>query len=74
MIPNSFRFNLKQEQESALKEFVGDRDVFVSLPTGYGKLRSVAYCLRHSDKQRQGIDRYCNVPADLADEGPDRCL
>ena len=29
--------SLKPEQERVLSEFVGDKDVFVSLPTGFGK-------------------------------------
>ena len=29
--------NLKQEQVQAVVEFVSGRDVFVSLPIGYGK-------------------------------------
>ena len=51
-----FGFNLKQEQESALKEFVGGSDLFVSLPTGYGKslcyglLPTVFDTLRNRDK------------------------
>lgn len=35
--------DLKQEQKLALKAFVGERDVFVALPTGYGK--SLCYAL-----------------------------
>ena len=33
---------LKPEQEAALLSFLGGRDVFVSLPTGYGKSLSYA--------------------------------
>lgn len=32
--------NLKREQREAIQEFVNGKDVFVSLPTGYGK----SYC------------------------------
>ena len=48
--------NLKEEQESALEEFVSGKDVFVSLPTGsgkslcYGLLSSVFNTLRNVEK------------------------
>ena len=48
--------NLKEEQESALEEFVSGKDVFVSLPTGsgkslcYGLLPSVFDTLRNVEK------------------------
>ena len=44
---------LKDEQEKALKAFAGGNDVFVSLPTGYGK--SLCYALLTSifDKKRR---------------------
>ena len=29
--------NLLPEQENALREFLGGRNIFVNLPTGYGK-------------------------------------
>lgn len=35
--------HLKEEQKLALKSFIGGRDVFVCLPTGYGK--TLCYCL-----------------------------
>ena len=35
--------NLKPEQKSVLKAFVGGSDIFVALPTGYGK--SLCYAL-----------------------------
>ena len=37
---------LKPEQKLVLKAFVGGRDVFVALPTGYGK--SLCYTLFQS--------------------------
>ena len=48
---------LKTEQQEAIRQFVLGRDVFVSLPTGYGK--SVCYfplpfvfdCLRRVEKK-----------------------
>ena len=36
-------FSLKEEQKKAIKAFVGGNDVFISLPTGYGK--SLCYAL-----------------------------
>ena len=42
----SFGYNeLKVEQHKALKAFIEGRDVFVALPTGYGK--SLCYALLH---------------------------
>ncbi len=39
----SLGYNLKPDQMRTLQKFVGGRDVFVSLPTGYGK--SLCYIL-----------------------------
>ena len=39
---------LKVEQKKALQAFVGGKDVFVSLPTGYGKSLCYALLQAHS--------------------------
>ena len=36
-IRNCFQIELKQEQTDAISSFLSGRDVFVALPTGYGK-------------------------------------
>ena len=35
---------LREEQEKILRAFVGGRDVFAALPTGYGNLCASARC------------------------------
>ena len=54
--------SLKPEQETALVSFLRGHDVFVSLPTGYGKfvLRRFAVCLRHFE-EREYEHRHCSV-------------
>lgn len=37
-VGSSFEYQLKEKQLEAMATFVSGRDVFVSLPTGYGKL------------------------------------
>ena len=45
--------SLKSEQETALLSFLGGRDVFVSLPTGYGKSLCYAALPATFDSLRQ---------------------
>ena len=42
-VADSFGFKLKLEQERSLQKFIAGNDIFISLPTGYGK--SLCYIL-----------------------------
>ena len=47
---------LKEEQELAILSFVGGNDVFISLPTGYGKSLCYAVLPKVFDLLRVTID------------------
>ena len=49
--------SLKEEQKKAVKVFVGGKDVFVSLPTGYGKSLCYALLPLIFDKRRKAVER-----------------
>lgn len=38
-------FHLESQQREAIREFVSRKDVFVALPTGFGKLHCYAFFL-----------------------------
>ena len=47
---------LKPEQEQAILAFVSGKDVFVALPTGYGKsLCFAAPCVRLAERSRETV-------------------
>ena len=48
--------SLKQEQSKAIHAFAGGRDVFVALPTGYGKTYCFALLPLVYDCLRSGVD------------------
>ena len=49
--------SLKEEQKKAVKAFVQGEDVFVSLPTGYGKLLCYALLPLVFDRRRETVER-----------------
>ena len=50
----SLRYSsLKEEQKKAIKAFVGGNDVFISLPTGYGKFLCYALLPSIFDMKRR---------------------
>ena len=63
---------LKKEQRKAIHDFVSGRDVFVSLPTGYGK--SFCYALLpvvfdHPSLENRNVNRYLHIATDCPDDG-----
>lgn len=59
---------LRDEQKKPLHTIVSRKDVFVSLPTGYGK--SLCYALLPFRSCRKNIDRDGSVTAYSPHEGP----
>ena len=49
--------HLKEEQKQAVKAFVKGKDVFISLPTGYGKSLCYALLPLIFDKRREMVER-----------------
>jgi len=63
---NSLGYSLKPEQRMSVQKFVNGNDVFVSLPTGYGKsLCYVALATAVKGKSDQIIHSWSKVQNDI---------
>ena len=60
---------LKPEQEQAILTFVSGKDVFVALPTGYGKLLCFAApCVQLAERSRETVGSHRCVTLSCAYE------